>query len=409
MNDMQQEMREELLTHIVPFWLSLKDEENGGFYGYKGFDLTLDPMAVKGCILNSRILWFFSEVSRLCGRQDCLEAAEHAFRFMQAHFVDSECGGVYWSVRYDGQPEDDSKHTYNQAFAIYGLSAYYRVSKNEEALELALRLFDVIEGRMRDEGGYLEAFDRQFRPVSNEKLSENGVLAERTMNTLLHVMEAYTELYRVSGKPEVKACLEEMLSIMLEKIFIPSKGRLGVFFDHDYNSLIDLYSYGHDIEAAWLTDRAAEVLGDPGWTERVSVMTKVLEDSVYAEAYMAGNALENSIYGEAYVAGKEPATAQTHSLPAECENGVVLPTRVWWVQAEAVNGFYKAWQKRPEKTEFLEAARAVWSFIKEYQIDRREGSEWFNELAPDGTPDPAMPIANPWKCPYHNGRMCMEV
>ena len=385
MNNMQQEMKEELLNHIVPFWLSLKDEEQGGFYGRKGFDLTLDPVAVKGCILNSRILWFFSEAYRLYGQPDCLRAAGHAFRFMQDHFVDPVCEGVYWSVRYDGQPEDDSKHTYNQAFAIYGLSAYYRAVRDEAALELAFRLFDVIEGRMRDEGGYLEAFDRQFRPVSNEKLSENGVLAERTMNTLLHVMEAYTELYRVSGRAEVRACLEEMLGIMLDRIYIPEKRRLGVFFDHEYHSLIDLYSYGHDIEAAWLTDRAAEVLGDPQWTARVTAMTKALEDSVYEAAF------------------------DGHSLPAECENGVVLPTRVWWVQAEGVNGFYNAWQKRPEKKEFLEAARAIWAFIKEYQIDKREGSEWFNELNPDGSPDPAMPIADPWKCPYHNGRMCMEI
>lgn len=98
-----------------------------------------------------------------------------------------------------------------------------------------------------------------------------------------------------------------------------------------------------------------------------------------------------------------------HSLANECDRGVVNVHRVWWVQAETVIGFLNGYEKEPEKKEYLEAAEKEWAFIRDHVIDKRVGSEWFWEVDPEGNPYPGRPIVEPWKCPYHNGRMCMEV
>ena len=210
-----------------------------------------------------------------------LDEAAHGYEFLKEYCIDREYGGIYWSMNYDGSPKDTTKHTYNQAFSIYALSAYYEASGDSEALDLALQLFHTIEEKCTDEGGYLEAFTREFKPESNDKLSENGVLAERTMNTLLHALEAYTELYKVSKDSKVKERLKWLLDVFADKVYNPELKRQEVFFDKDYNSLIDLYSYGHDIETSWLLDRATEVLGEAEYTEKITKITDILAEQIY--------------------------------------------------------------------------------------------------------------------------------
>ena len=379
-----EDVKEHLTGTIIPFWKNLRDEKYGGYYGWLGYDLKLDKEAVKGCILNSRILWFFSNAYLLLREESLLREADHAWEFLRDHCVDRENGGVYWSLTYDGKPEDTTKHTYNQAFAIYALSSYYDASGEEEALKLAWELYRLIETKCRDEYGYLEAFNIRFEPEDNDKLSENGVMAEKTMNTLLHVFEAYTELYRVTKDEEVGNRLRFMLDLIADKVYNPELGRQEVFFDRTWNSLIDLYSYGHDIETAWLTDRGLDVLDDTAYKVKLRPITKEITQNIYDRAYI------------------------DHSLVNEAENGVVDTTRVWWVQAEAVVGFLNGWQRTPERAEYLDAAEDIWEFIKTYVVDHREGSEWHWALDQEKRPL-EKPVVEPWKCPYHNGRMCIEV
>lgn len=542
---MIREVRNHLIEKILPFWQSLRDDANGGYYGLVDFDLHVDREAFKGCVLNSRITWLFSASARLflderdgliksphsqdrtsparfipCGKEysakvpggfisdenansaecsdvgalgqnanlakgsdipmsqkyieELLDYARHGYEFMKAACLDKEHGGAFWSVSFDGKPYDTTKHTYNQAFAIYALAAYYDVSGDAEALDTALELYQIIEGKCRDEGGYLESFDREFVPSSNEKLSENGVMATRTMNTLLHVFEAYTELYRVltgirvceeygawpadgddaaggdafafldaiNGKGaalhdaamgdafdlhgvatrnafalhgaaagnafalrdealEIRGKIDEILRIFAEKMYNPSKHRQEVFFDLEYGTLIDLISYGHDIETAWLLDRGLDVLAlaDGRMADRRPGGMQVL----YGKIRDISKCLTDNIYRTAF---------DGHSLPEECENGVVKTSRTWWMQAEAVNGFLNGYQHEPVKGEYLEAARSTWKYICDFVVDWREGSEWFHDLDEDGKPLMGYknsPIADQWKCPYHNGRMCIEV
>lgn len=379
------EIKNHLMLDIIPFWEALRDDEYGGFYGYKDFYGNVDKEYEKGCILNSRITWFFSEAYLLLQDSSLLMNARHGYEFLMSRCLDKENGGVFWSVTYDGKPKDTTKHTYNQGFAIYALSTYFEASNDENALKTAFDIYNIIESKCRDEGGYLEAFKIDFAPESNEKLSENGVMATRTMNTLLHVYEGYVKLYEVSHDEKVGNSLREILDIYADKIFNPEKHRQEVFFDHDYHSLIDLISYGHDIESAWLIDRGVEILNDPIYTKKISPLMDELCVNIFSNAF------------------------DGYSLPQECENGVVNTDRVWWVQAETINGFIHYYKKHPNNSEYLDAAENVWIYIKEHFLDKNNGNEWYWLLDKNGKPYTDKPIVEPWKCPYHNGRMCMEV
>ncbi|SHM01696.1 mannobiose 2-epimerase [Anaerosporobacter mobilis DSM 15930] len=369
---------------ILPFWENLKDDTYGGFYGWLDFELNLDKKAVKGCILNSRILWFFSNAYLTLKDTELLPYAKHAYEFLKKYCIDKEYGGVYWSLNYDGTVFDSTKHTYNQAFAIYALASYYDATKEEEALKIAYDLYRIIESNCTDEVGYLEAFTYDFKPEDNDKLSENGVIAEKTMNTLLHVFEAYTELYRVTKDEQVAKKLYFIMDVFEKQVFNEELRRQEVFFDKNMNSILDLHSYGHDIETAWLIDRGCEVLNDAELTKRMHRITSILEDEIYKVAYV------------------------DHSLLNECEKGNVNRMRVWWVQAEAVVGFFNAYEKSNDER-YKEAAKDILEYIKTKLEDQREGSEWYWQLDDNHLPDTSKPIVEPWKCPYHNGRMCFEI
>lgn len=397
---LSEEAREHLLGRIIPFWRGLRDDVKGGWYGYMSYGLETDKEAVKGCILNSRITWFFANAYLCCKNgliaagecekhgytpEDILAEARHGYEFLKEHCLDRTNGGIYWSLHADGTPEDTTKHTYNQAFCIYALSSYYEATGDAEGLKTAFELFELIEEKCTDEVGYLEAFTVDFKPESNEKLSENGVMAAKTMNTLLHVFEAYTQLYKVSKDERVGARLGWIMDTFADKIYNPERHRQEVFFDENYHSIIDLHSYGHDIETAWLMDHGVDVLGEESCRSKLSPITRDLTAQIYKIAF------------------------DGHSLANECDKGVFNEHRIWWVQAESVVGFLNGYQRDRSHAEYLEAALRQWEFIKEYVIDKREGSEWFWEVDKNGKPYPDRPIVEPWKCPYHNGRMCMEI
>ncbi|MBQ9375292.1 MAG: AGE family epimerase/isomerase [Ruminococcus sp.] len=378
------EIKNELTEHIIPFWASLKDDEFGGFYGYMGYDLKLDKKAEKGVILHSRILWFFSKCYTVLKDKKCLELADHAFEFIKNNCIDYDKGGVYWMLDYKGIPTDTMKHTYNIAFAIYALSAYYNASGEKFALDLSYKLFDDIESNTLDEYGYREAFSKDWELVDNDALSENGLMADKTMNAILHLIEAYTELYKAGKNERVESRLRFLLSQMKDKVFDPDTNTLKVFFDTKLQVIGDIHSYGHDIEATWLMDLACETLGDKTLIDDFKGMNLKISENIYNLAYENG------------------------ALNTERDKDYIEKKRVWWVQAETIVGFINTYQKCGDK-KFLDAAKEIWDYVKEYVIDKRAGSEWYNEVGFDGKPFENKEIVGPWKCPYHNGRMCLEV
>ncbi|MCI9408408.1 MAG: N-acylglucosamine 2-epimerase [Oscillospiraceae bacterium] len=378
--------RKELTERILPFWNRLRDDENGGFYGFMDNDLNVDKTADKGVILTSRILWFYSSCYRTLGDEYLLDNARHAYEFLKK-CVDMVNGGVWWMMTYDGKPTDTMKHTYNQAFAIYALSAYYLASKDKTALDLALELFHTVEDKCRDDVAYLEAMSEDWQIIPNDALSENGLMADKTMNTVLHLIEAYTVLLEACENGE-SAHIEERLMFLLkiaeDKIFNGGKNCLRVFFDREFNEIGDIHSYGHDIEASWLIDRACEVIGERRFMAKWRFIDLRIAENIYDIAFENG-AVNN-----------------------ERENDKVDKKRVWWVQAESVVGFVNAFQQGGDK-KFLDAADKVFEWIETKQTDKRENSEWWGEVDFDGKPMQTVNMVNPWKCPYHNGRMCIEV
>lgn len=384
MLNLKEECRAELTGRIIPFWNKLRDDENGGFYGFMNNSLEVDKKADKGVILNSRILWFYSMAYKTLGDKALLDNARHAYEFLRNNCVDEENGGVYWMMTYDGKISDGMKHTYNQAFAIYALSAYFLASGDEQALELAFELFDTVEEKCTDDIAYMEAFSEEWQLIDNDALSENGLMADKTMNTVLHLIEAYTVLYDASGDEKVKERIVFLLEISKNKIFDAENNKLLVFFDRELNVIGDIHSYGHDIEATWLFDRACETITDSAIEEDWKARNLLISENIYNIAFENG-AVNN-----------------------ERENDKIDKKRVWWVQAESVVGFVNAYQQSGDR-KFLEAASTVYEWIKNYQTDKRDNSEWWGEVDFDGNPMQEVQMVNPWKCPYHNGRMCIEI
>ena len=379
---LRDEMKAHLTGKILPFWEGLADSGFGGFYGYADRDLTVRKDADKGCILNSRIMWTFSSAALALG-DDALRAfADRAYGFAE-RFEDPRNGGVYWSVSHDGRPADTTKHTYCQAFAVYGLAAYYRLTGKSEALDRARALCRVIEEKCRDAGGYGEAFRADFSPESNEKLSENGVMASRTMNTLLHVVEAYAELYRVWPDEGLRQKGAEALACFTDRIYNPSAHRLEVFFDADFHPLLDMQSYGHDIEASWLLWDAAVTLLEEKDRAPYRDMCLDLVKSVTRRAF-TDHGLKNERVGE-----------RDDEL------------RVWWVQAETMLGFANAYALTKDRA-WTDRLLTQWAAIGRMIVDKRPGGEWLWSVTEDGKMT-ERPMVEQWKCPYHNGRMCLRL
>ena len=383
LSDYACQMENMLHMQILPFWLNLIDNEHGGFYGYVGNDGMVNPLGPKGVILHSRILWTFSEAYRRTQNPEYLAAADHAYSFLITQALDKEFGGLYWMLDGEGKPLELFKHSYNQAFGIYAFSNYYLASGKKEALDNAMSLFTLIEDKWRDDKGYLEQLTRTFGPMSNDELSENGIIAGRTMNTLLHLMEAYTVLYEATSDLKVKAALIFTVRQITGTMYNPAEERLEVFFDTDFTSLLNLHSYGHDIEASWLIDRAVSVIGDPDLTSDTVPVTKALYNHVIRSAYT-----KRGVY-------------------FECEGGHDNTQRDWWVQAEAVIGIANDGKKYGNEEDHLEKLYELLEFLKSEII--LPSGEWAWTTYEDGSHDKSREMAGPWKCPYHNSRMCLEI
>ena len=385
---MREEMQHELVCGILPFWMNkMVDEVNGGFYGRVTGKDELVCDAEKGAILNARILWTFSAAYRLLKKPEYLEMAARAKDYIVACFYDHEFGGVYWSLDCEGNPLDMKKQIYALGFAIYGLSEYYRATGDSQALDYAVRLFDSIEEHSFDseKNGYCEALTREWGEIADMRLSEKDANERKTMNTHLHILEAYTNLYRIWQNNRLEKQLRNLVNLFVEKILNAYNGHLDLFFDDDWNSRYQIVSYGHDIEASWLIHEAALVLGDKAVLEKVEIVVRQI-----ADAADEGLMFDGSMVYETFL-DESRTDLERH----------------WWVQAENVVGHLNLYQHFDDE-KALQKALSCWNFIKQYLIDRLHG-EWHWSILPDGTINTTDDKAGFWKCPYHNGRMCMEV
>jgi mannobiose 2-epimerase len=378
----------ELRSSILPFWLNHTiDEEYGGFRGQIANDLTFDPLAPKGVILNARILWTFAKAFTVYSDPVYLDAARRAYEYLVRFFWDDEFGGVYWMVDYQGQPLDTRKRIYAQAFTVYALAEYYHAIGDGEVLARALRLVDVIEtfGHDAENGGYFETYERDWTLAIDQRLSDVDQDEKKSMNTHLHLLEAYATLLRNHEHPTVRLRLRELLALFLEHIIDPKTHHFILFFDEQWHPRSEKISFGHDIEGSWLLSEAAEILGDVAILDRVRAVALSMAQAAFDE----GLDPDGGLFYEA-----DPT-------------GIVDSDKHWWPQSEAVVGFLNA-HRLSGRPHFLEAAERSWAFIEQHIIDRQYG-EWFWLVSKDGVPDPVQDKVGPWKCPYHNSRTCFEV
>lgn len=385
---LKKETTDVLLTNILPYWMDkMMDTVNGGFYGRITGTEQLVSEAEKGAILNCRILWTFSAAYRIFEKEEYLQVATRAKRYVIDHFYDEEFGGIYWSLDYEGNPLDTKKQMYAIGFAIYGLSEYHRATGDPEAFNYAICLFESIEQHSFDclRNGYWEAFSREWHEMIDMRLSGKDANERKTMNTHLHILESYTNLYRIWRSEGLKKQLRNLIEIFIEKIENPGSGHLQLFFDDDWVSKCNIYSYGHDIEASWLIHEAALELADPDLLRRVKSIIK----RIVAAAT------------EGFVAGEGMAYERNLDL------GHLDTDRHWWVQAEAIVGYLNLYQHFGDESA-LNKALDCWEFIKAKLIDYKNG-EWYWSVSEDGVINHKDDKAGFWKCPYHNGRMCMEI
>lgn len=374
--------------NILEFWLQFQDNQLGGFYCYADFVGNIDPEHNKAVLLHSRILWTFSAAYRLLGDKRYLNAAQHCYQFIIDKALDKQHGGVFWLLDKNGNVTDSQKHVYNQGFAIYALSEFYLATGNKEALSVAMSLFELIESHAYDVafGGYREAFDCSWNPIENQLVCDTaeGVLAEKSMNTHLHVLEAYTVLHQATQDPRVESQLAALSQIMAEKV-VDDTLHYGLFFSRDWHCVSQDVSYGHDIEGTWLMDEAAKQIVNPqlaaSITEQSSAMAKVTGEQ--------GVDRDGAVFNE-------------------LREGYLLDSdRIWWVQAEAMVGFFNAYQKEA-RPEFLAYTLGCWNIIQSQLKDNVNG-EWYWKVNRLGEPYKNTAKVEPWKCPYHNGRACLEM
>ena len=387
------QLKAELSKNILPYWMGRVPDPDGGMYGRITGDDIVDPSAPIGNIMTARVLWTFASAYRLfkdsgdpASAKQYLEMAVMARNLIINRFYDPEFGGTYWSLNPDQTPLDTKKQIYAIAFTIYGLAELNRATGDGKALEYAIKLFNSIEEHSFDavRGGYFEAFTREWADIEDMRLSDKDANESKTMNTHLHVLEAYTSLYRVWKNSLLEERLRGLISVFGQHI-IGNDGHLKLFFDNDWNCGYDTVSYGHDIEASWLLHEAALVLGDDEVLERVEALVPRI-----AEAAGEGFTHEGGMIYEKH--GPDgPADGDRH----------------WWVQAETVVGYFNLWDHFGSQ-EGLEKALTCWEFIKGNLVDREKG-EWFWSIREDGSVNREDDKAGFWKCPYHNGRMCMEI
>lgn len=389
LTEFKQEIKAEL-ANILQFWSDhALDHRNGGFIGKMAFDGTIHPEAEKGGVLNARILWTFSAAANFYKNRKApiggLGAV--AYHYINQHFRDKTNGGVYWSVDAQGKPVSTRKQIYGLAFTIYGLTEYYRATQEQEALDFAIALFELIEKHSFDaqKGGYWEAFSQDWTLLDDLRLSDKDRNDPKTMNTHLHIIEAYVNLYRVWPHERVEKQIRHLLDVFEKYIINAETGHLKLFFDAQWNATSQAMSFGHDIEASWLLHEAAEVLHDAELTKKWEKIALRIADAA-AEGFNNDGSLNHEF---------DPATqhADTH--------------REWWVTAEGMVGYLNAFYLSGD-ARYLGYVAQLWTFAKTHLINPELG-EWDWGVYADYTPMHTEDRMGFWKCPYHNARACMEI
>ena len=381
----QQEMRAEFEA-IADWWLEhVICLDSGDIAAEVSADNKRNRKAGKSLVYSARLLWFFSAAFRFRPDPRFRAAADLCYRELTSLYPDRRNGGLVWSVDAAGLPDSRKKQCYGLCFAVYALTEYFMATGHGDAIVTAEDLVCLVERNMYDteHGGYIEAMTPDWRTLEDMRLGDTDLNAEKTMNTHLHVLEAWINFHRAQPGAESAARLARVADLFLQH-FVASGGYQKRFFTRDWQELPAEISFGHDIEASWLLWEAGAVLDNGALRGRLLGPVVELADSVLE----SGAGPEGEVFHEG------------------TQREAVDRSRIWWVQAEALVGFMNAWQVTADER-FLEASRASWAFIRDYQRDTEYGEwAWYSRL---DRAAPPIYKAGFWKAPYHNGRAMLEM
>jgi len=384
---LKKEISDNLTQNLLPYWSTkMIDTVNGGFYGRVDSKEQVHPDADKGGILNARILWTFSSAFRVLRDSSYLRLAVSSKDYILKHFIDKEYGGAFMTVKSNGEPSDTRKQVLTQSYFIYALAEYYRATGDQEALEKAREIFDLVEKYAYDKesNGYFEVYTRDWNRSHDLMLGEKTPQDEKTMITHLHLVEAYAGLFKAWPEKQMADRLRNVLEIFNDRIVDKKTFHLIYFLDKDWNRTTTIDSYGHDIEASWLIVEAAGLLKDP------ELLAGVQELSVkIADAAAEGIQDDGSMLTE-----------------KNTQTGHIVTIRSWWEQAESIIGYLNAFELTGDEQYFDKSLKS-WDYIKQHFVDYSNGG-WYSLVSETGQPG-TRDKAGFWTCPYHNGRMCLEV
>jgi len=381
------EISENLTHNLLPYWSTyMIDTVNGGFYGRIDSKEQVHADSDKGGILNARILWTFSSAFRVLGDSSYLDIANRAKNYIMTYFIDRQHGGAFYTVKANGEPSDTRKQILTESYFIYSLAEYYRATGDKEALEKAKEIFEYVEKYAYDKelNGYFEVFTRDWQRSHDLLLNEKSPDDEKTMITHLHLVEAYAGLYRVWPEKRMEERLRNIIEIFNDKVVDNKTFHTIYFLDRKWNRTSAIDSYGHDIEGSWLIVEAASLLNDPELLEKVKKLSIKIADAAAEGIQDDGSMLTEM----------------------DKSTGHIVTIRSWWEQAESVVGYLNAFEITGDEA-YLDKSVKSWDYIKQHFVDYTNGG-WYSLVLENGEPG-NRDKAGFWTCPYHNGRMCMEV
>ena len=384
---------ERILTdNIASFWYDKSlDREHGGYIISFGPTGELQAPATKMIVTQARTVWLFSRLARAGYRkQQYLDAAELGYRFLTEKMWDQAYGGFYWEVDVTGNKQlKPRKHLYGQSFALYALSEYYLATGRTEALDFAVRFFNLLEAKSHDKtcGGYVEFFNPDWTtPPVGESTYLGDPAGFKLMNTHLHLLEALTTFYRASKLPLARERLLELIHIQTSTVVRKNLGGCTDKYERDWTPRLDgtyaRVSYGHDIENIWLLMDACDAAGVSNYP--FGDLYETLFDYSLKYGY-------DEAEGGFYYTGP-------FNKPADNRD------KSWWVQAEVIVSALHMY-RHTKDPKYLSVFEKTFELIDTKLVDRAHG-EWHAGVAPSG--QSYGDKANPWKGGYHNGRAMIE-
>ena len=398
----QDEAETMLRQDILAVWFPRTvDNANGGFNSNFSRDWKAEPSTGKFSVFQGRMTWVASTISirRPELKDDYLPIAWRGLDYLRNVLWDKQDGGFYWGLQDDGSISPfytDGKHLYGMSFALYGAAAEYKATHDPQALELCQRAFRWIDEHAHDakNGGYFEWLARDGKPISGHP--ESGMIefspvagfpiGYKSMNTHIHLLESFTQLYEVWKDDTLRNRLQELLAIVRDKVCV-EPGAMNLYFTNDWRPFPEHDSYGHDVETAYLMLEAEDVLGQ-GHDPRTERMAKMLVDHAFAYGWDSTNGgffAEGTAYGKPEIKSKD-----------------------WWVEFEGLNALLMMHERYGRTDErYWKAFQLQWQFIKLFQIDPEFHGD-YGSILPNGKPA-STAKGEIWKAAYHDGRALLNV